>query len=103
MTIGTKNITCPHCRYRHPADRSCALAADMAEQARAEREQVERDIKALALIGDRQQFEDFVKSTPFFGDYQDVDLERDEADGGYFDAAVHAAWLGFKFASEGAV
>lgn len=31
------NITCPHCRYRHPPNRSCAEAKRLAEQSRVAR------------------------------------------------------------------
>jgi len=39
------NITCPKCRFRHPADVSCAEAKDRADKARVKRiaqEQVDR-------------------------------------------------------------
>lgn len=36
MTI--ENITCPYCRFRHPADRSCEEAKRLADIAREVRE-----------------------------------------------------------------
>jgi len=36
------NITCPRCRHRHPADRTCAESARLADQARITRFKMEQ-------------------------------------------------------------
>lgn len=42
----------------------------------------------------REAFEAWVRSVPFFAQWSGQgDLERDNEDGGYIDANVHAAWL----------
>lgn len=38
-----QNITCPACRFRHPASRSCAEAKRLADEAREARRAAERD------------------------------------------------------------
>lgn len=56
---------------------------------------------ALADVGkqsdevNRAAFEAFILSEPFYAvtDREEFALERDDADGGYFDSGVHGAWL----------
>ena len=43
----------------------------------------------------REAFENYIRSVPFFAYCEGDALERDAADGGYLDAVVHAAWLGW--------
>lgn len=56
-----ENITCPKCRHRHPADRSCAEAKRLADQAREAREryyaQEEAEAKAEAAREEEQRAE----------------------------------------------
>lgn len=40
----------------------------------------------------RQKFETWIRSAPFAAHCEGEKLERDNTDGGYVDAVVHAAW-----------
>lgn len=53
------NITCPQCRFRHPASRSCAEAKYLADEARAAREE-----RAAAEAARLNTFENTVELRP---------------------------------------
>ena len=51
----TENITCPKCRYRHPAGMTCSFAAQRAAEAREKREEFAKQYPVLTKEQELQQ------------------------------------------------